>query len=401
MSVRKSSYFLVHDETGQRYPIRAGVIIGRGSADIVFSKDTKLTNQHCEVMPAENGLAVRDLHSVNGTFIDGKKLQSDKGYLLKLGSELTVGAQVFHLQTVSLTKNLRRRRKKARNKNGESYTQVFLILVLALGIIFWQKGNISFDRGGEVTLSQRQLADIFDDYQEMMLSLERQTAPPQDIARRIQGQILGRLSAVSRRWPEFQPRESERAQFQAENHFATALASHAKNLVLYITTADNKYLDEVDQFTDQLEQAVSEVRSLPSGSQFPNFVQSPLQLVEREMRQSLRAYKNLGASVERKEVTAKEMGEKIRTQLMPQMKAVYARMGAIAPHNDFERRKVLLEQKLMTAFIGQVKSMSLVVDSGDPKYTAEVDHWTHQIEKLNSELKAEVGLGRTPASKPK
>jgi pSer/pThr/pTyr-binding forkhead associated (FHA) protein len=400
MSLSKSSFFLVHAETGQRYPIRAGVIIGRGSADIVFSKDTKLSNQHCEVVPSEKGLAVRDLHSVNGSFIDGKKLQPDKGYLLKPGSDLTAGDQTFNLQTVSLTKNLRKRRNKKRGKSGESYWQVFLMLIAAVAFFAWHKGGFTIDRPNEVSMSQRQLGEIFENYQEMQQSLQRQSVPPQDVAKRMQGQILGRLSGVSRRWGEFQPTDAERTQFNALMKFAGALAGHAKNQVLYINSADSKYINELDTWTDQLEQAANEVRGLPTGMSFPILVQSPLQLVEREMRQSIRDYEKLGRAADRSEITQKEMAEKIRTALMPKMNAVYSKMGVISPQNEFERKKVVTEQKLMTAFIGQVKAISLLTESGDPKYGAEIHHWTEELMKANKELKEQLNLGRTPASKP-
>jgi hypothetical protein len=43
--------------------------------------------------------------------------------------------------------------------------------------------------------------------------------------------------------------------------------------------------------------------------------------------------------------------------------------------------------------------MSLVVDShNDPKYAFELNHWTQQIEKINGELKTQLGFGRTPAA---
>jgi CHASE3 domain sensor protein len=390
------SYFLMHVETGQRYPIRGPVIIGRSSGDICFPRDTKLSAQHCEVRPSELGLAVRDLHSGNGTFIDGKQMPPDRNFLLQVKGELRVGDQQFTMQSVSLTKNIRRRRRKKRSKTGESYTQVFFVAMVAIAIFVWN--NRIADRSyQQVQLSQKQLGEIFAGYQDLQASLERETAPPQEIARRIQGQTLGRLATLTRRWAEFQPTESERAMFNSQLHFAAALAGHAKAEILLVKTGDSKYLEDVDQFTDQIEQAVNEIHALPAGTTFPSLVQSPLQLVEREMRQSLREYKKLGTAVQNKEITGKQMGQRIRENLIPKMEAVYAKMGAITPQNNFENRKVVLEQRLMTAVIGQVKNMSLVASGADQKYAVEMQHWTAEIEKVSRELKAQLGYGRRPA----
>lgn len=323
--------------------------------------------------------------------------------MLKEDGELAVGEQTFKLVTVSLTKNLRRRRRKRPRQASfaESYWHVIMILIAAVGFFVWNKGGINFDRSNsEVALSQRQLGEILQNYQEMRISLDRETAPPGEISRRIQGQVLGRLAAINRRWSDFQPSDGERAQYNAELRLAGALSSHAKNQMAYINTGESKYIEELDRWTEQLEQSVSDLRALPTGAPFPNFVQSPLQLVEREMRQALREYRKLGLALERKEITQKQMGERLRNMLMPKMNAVYSKMGAIAPQNDFERKKVVLQQKLMTALLGQVKAMALVVDSSDPKYIGEMTHWTAEVEKLHRELKNMIGYGRAPASQP-
>jgi len=392
-----SSYFLIHAETGQRYPIRGNVIIGRASGDICFPRDTKLSQQHCEVSPSELGLAVRDLHSANGTYIDGKQMPAARNFLLQEGGQLQIGDQEFTLLTVTLTKNIRKRRKKKRRKSGESYGQVILIVVAAFLVFAYNKR--AFDRGSAaMALSQKQLGDIFETYQEIETSLQRETAPPHEIARRMQGQVLGRLSALSRRWAEFQPAESDRQLFNAQLRFAGALAGHAKADIMYITTGDTKYVDDMDTYTDQIESLINEMHGLSGGDKFPALMQSPLQLVEREMHQCLRDYKKLGVAVQNKEMTQKQMSQLIRQDLLPKLNAAYSRMGAIAPQNNFENKKVVLEQKLLTAMIGQVKSMAVVADGGDQKYVDELQHYTDEVRKVDRQLRDALGLGRTPAN---
>lgn len=400
MSVIKSRYFLVHHETGQRYPIRETVVIGRTSGDIVFSGDTKLSNQHCEVSPTSKGLAVRDLDSANGTMINGRPLAPNQGFLLRPKAELRVGDQAFSLHTISASKTMRKRRLK-RPRKSEGYGMVYLVLVAAVLIFAWN--NRGYERTSPIQLSQKQLAEVFETYQDLQMSLDRKTAPPQDIARRIQSQVLSRLSAMSRRWADFQPQDNEESHlYNAQLQFASAIAGHAKTELQYINSGDAKYFDELDQWTDQVEQSSTTLRKLfttRQGPTFPSLIQSPLQTVEREMRQALRDYKRLGNSVTAHEVTESEMGHSIREDLMPKLNAVYTKMGAIVPQNDFERRKVVLEQKLMTAFLGQVKSMALFTSTKDKRYAKELEHWSAQIDIVNTQLKKELNPSRVPAGR--
>lgn len=113
MSAAKTSHYLVHSETGQRYPIRGTVVIGRGAADIVFVQDTQLSPQHCRITVTKKGLAVQDIRSTNGTHISGKRISPDLPVFLPPGKRLTVGAQEFVASTV-LVEGRRRKRKGAR-----------------------------------------------------------------------------------------------------------------------------------------------------------------------------------------------------------------------------------------------------------------------------------------------
>ena len=75
------------------------------------------------------------------------------------------------------------------------------------------------------------------------------------MGRRIQAEVLARLSLLSRRWAEFQPSSAEEGRlFSAQLQFASALAGHAKTEISYIASGDLKYFDELDGWTDQLEQ---------------------------------------------------------------------------------------------------------------------------------------------------
>ncbi len=71
-------------------PLRGRVSIGRDpSNQIVLDYDRTVSNRHCEIFVNGNAFIIQDLHSSNGTFVDGKKVvdqaEISSGSILKLG----------------------------------------------------------------------------------------------------------------------------------------------------------------------------------------------------------------------------------------------------------------------------------------------------------------------------
>ena len=391
MGIKKSAYFLVHRDTGQRYPINGPVIIGRTRGDIVFSSDTKLSIQHCMVEPQGRGLNVRDLRSASGTRINGKPISPDRDHFLRPRDELSLGEQAFTLQSVTRSKRIKRRHK---SKNGEGLS--LLLLAIAAIVVYFAWQSRVDEKLSANSPVQTQLGEIFESYQALQMSFERQTAPPNAVADRIQEKVLGPLSAMSRRWTAISG-DSKSNRVQAiQVRFAAALANHAKAQVAYIRSGDSKYSDEADQWADQMERAIGELRLIP-GQQFPALVYSPLQIVERELREALRDYRALGTAVQ-SDLNDKVMSEKIRSALLPKFAAVYARLGAISAQNEFEKRKVDLQRKLVNAVIEQLKAMSLYSVSKDTKYAREMELWGNEIRRANESLKQETHPIRAPSS---
>lgn len=398
MRVKKAAYFLIHNDTGQRYPIKGPVVIGRNRGDIVFSSDNLLSAQHCLVEPQPKGLDVRDLRSVTGTKINGVPVSSEKVQILRTGQVLSTGEQSFTLQTVTRSPRIRKRSKP--ETGGGLGPFLFVAIVAVIGSYFaWQKFVVekNAQQQSQLQLAPRPLAEIFENYQNLQMSIERQTAAPLSIADRIHERVLAPLNTLSRRYTQAPAKPGDIIAYGIQLKFIAALSGHARAQVQYLRNGGTRHVDDLDQLHDQLAQSVNEMRAL-QGPQFPSMMQSPLQQVEREVRQALRDYRQLGSRFQNHQISDRDMSEMIQNRMVPSMIAVRSRLGAIKPQTDLERRKLALEGKLLNAVIAQLKSMSLYAISKDPKYARELEHWGKEIEKTNTDLKQQMLPGRVPAA---
>ncbi len=75
--------------TGQRFPIRGPMELGRESSAVPLSFDGNASRRHAVLSPAGTGVTIQDLGSTNGTFVNGNRVQSAQagvGDLVKVGS---------------------------------------------------------------------------------------------------------------------------------------------------------------------------------------------------------------------------------------------------------------------------------------------------------------------------
>jgi pSer/pThr/pTyr-binding forkhead associated (FHA) protein len=75
--------------TGQRFAVGGSMDVGRECPSIPMSFDAGASRRHATLVPSFNGIAVTDLGSTNGTFLNGKRVSqatAGPGDLLKLGS---------------------------------------------------------------------------------------------------------------------------------------------------------------------------------------------------------------------------------------------------------------------------------------------------------------------------
>lgn len=79
---------------GKTYPIPAAQVIGRSDECNISIASEEISRRHAQVKPTPDGLAVEDLGSANGTYINGQRVQNG---LLKPGDELRLDTIRFLL----------------------------------------------------------------------------------------------------------------------------------------------------------------------------------------------------------------------------------------------------------------------------------------------------------------
>jgi len=81
----------------QSIPLNREISIGRVAGNDIILTDTALSRQHARLQVTENGIALQDLGSLNGTFLNGEKVEEEQ--LLTDGDVIRVGRTLL---TVSL-----------------------------------------------------------------------------------------------------------------------------------------------------------------------------------------------------------------------------------------------------------------------------------------------------------
>lgn len=79
---------------GQRFPISGPTDVGREQPAIPMSFDSQVSRKHATLAPDAMGLAVMDLGSTNGTFVNGQRVQSQT---VRSGDLVKIGATTFRV----------------------------------------------------------------------------------------------------------------------------------------------------------------------------------------------------------------------------------------------------------------------------------------------------------------
>ena len=80
---------------GQRLELERELVIGREGASVTI-EDSELSRRHAAVRPVEGGIEIEDLGSLNGTFVNGKRI--DTPTRLAGGDSIKLGQSVLELE---------------------------------------------------------------------------------------------------------------------------------------------------------------------------------------------------------------------------------------------------------------------------------------------------------------
>jgi pSer/pThr/pTyr-binding forkhead associated (FHA) protein len=80
---------------GQRIRLDDELTIGREGTDVVIDDD-ELSRRHAALRPARGGVELEDLGSLNGTFVDGRRIEAPM--LLGSGARIKMGATILHVE---------------------------------------------------------------------------------------------------------------------------------------------------------------------------------------------------------------------------------------------------------------------------------------------------------------
>ncbi len=92
-------------------------LIGRGDSCNLRPKSESVSRKHCILVVRDNRLLVQDLVSRNGTYVNDKRLPTDKAKVLSSGDQLRVGKIAFE---VMIEHGLQAAKKPEVNSVGEA-----------------------------------------------------------------------------------------------------------------------------------------------------------------------------------------------------------------------------------------------------------------------------------------
>ena len=84
--------------TGQRLEPEGELVIGREGASFVI-EDSELSRRHAAVRPVEGGIEIEDLGSLNGTFVNGRRITAPTR--VTVGDSIKLGQSVLELEAAA------------------------------------------------------------------------------------------------------------------------------------------------------------------------------------------------------------------------------------------------------------------------------------------------------------
>lgn len=89
-------YILGGSERGKSFALEGDlVIIGRGPESNIRVGDQSVSRRHLEIIRKGNKYFIKDLHSKNGTYVDGEKIEPGKPFEIVQGLPIAIGKTLF------------------------------------------------------------------------------------------------------------------------------------------------------------------------------------------------------------------------------------------------------------------------------------------------------------------
>lgn len=116
---------------GKTYPVPGQVTIGRQADCDISVPSEEISRRHATVRPTPDGLLVEDLGSANGTFINGKRVQTG---LMRPGEELRLDTIRFMLVAPGMEMPATQRAPAASTASGGKAGMIVTLVVVVAAI---------------------------------------------------------------------------------------------------------------------------------------------------------------------------------------------------------------------------------------------------------------------------
>jgi hypothetical protein len=276
-ALKRIRYYLVHSETGQRYPVvNEDVVIGRNSGDILFNEDPKLSAQHCRLVMMPGGLGIHDLDSANGTYVDGTRLGAEKVYALRAGVRIQAGAQEFQLIEAFKKRKPRKRRGHRRNEAPFPWSLFFIVIIATIALVRYWPLRRADGPMTPVTLESpysmidKEFRAVVEDYKQMGAEVQSRHIEDKELARRLRENLLPAFKRVqSRLWAVKSDREVERRQLDLNRRIAEAVIGQLTAMEEQAEIHSPKSATLLKKYSQDLEKLSEESRLLKGGDSAP------------------------------------------------------------------------------------------------------------------------------------
>jgi len=94
------------DGNPQEQTLKAGDVVnlGRGEDNTIVINSARVSRNHARIEWNTDRFAVRDLGSINGTYVNGQKVEQHRPCALQDGDEIRLESLVFHYYLITLPK---------------------------------------------------------------------------------------------------------------------------------------------------------------------------------------------------------------------------------------------------------------------------------------------------------